>query len=348
MQALLGIIFHVVGGVAAGSFYAPYKSIKKWNWENFWIIGGLFAWLIVPLFLTALTIPGFISIIKNTQLSILLSVFGFGLLWGVGGLTFGLGIRHLGLSLGNTLILGITLLFGALAPSIFYYFFPKENTTDISEMIMSSSGKLVLLGISLSIVGIIICGKAGNMKKKDFEIHKSEKSNEFNLKKGLVFTLISGLLSACFNFGIEAGKPIAQTVVAQNHNSLFQNNISFVILLWGGLLVNLVWCIYLNYRNNSFGKYIDKKLPLGRNYLLCGLAGTIWFLQFFFYGMGESRMGNGASSWILHMTSIILVSNMWGVLLKEWHGVRKATRRTIVLGIMVLILSIIIVGYGNI
>lgn len=165
---------------------------------------------------------------------------------------------------------------------------------------------------------------------------------------------ISGILSAFFNFGIEAGKPMANLANANwqvSHpgegNFLFQNNVIFVVILWGGLTTNFIWCMILNARNKTFADYTNKKSPLAKNYLFCALAGTMWFLQFFFYGMGESKMGNGASSWILHMSFIILVANMWGITLKEWNGVSSKTKTTITIGILTIIASVFIVGYGN-
>ncbi len=134
---------------------------------------------------------------------------------------------------------------------------------------------------------------------------------------------------------------------AETGEFLFKNNVIFVVILWGGLTTNFIWCMILNARNKSFGDYTNKKSPLIKNYLLCALGGTMWFLQFFFYGMGESKMGNGASSWILHMSFIILVANMWGIVLKEWKGVTKQTKTTIVIGIATIILSVLTVGYGN-
>jgi L-rhamnose-H+ transport protein len=140
---------------------------------------------------------------------------------------------------------------------------------------------------------------------------------------------------------------MAEAAVAQGYNPLFQNNVTYVVLLWGGLTTNFIWCIVLNAKNKTFPDYTDKKAPLAKNYIFSALAGTTWFLQFFFYGMGESKLGNGASSWILHMAFIILVSNMWGIFLKEWKGVKVQTRITITIGIITILASVILVGYGN-
>ncbi len=198
------------------------------------------------------------------------------------------------------------------------------------------------------------------MKEKEYQIN--EKANprnngiktEYKFALGLFVSIVSGVLSACFNFGLEAGKPMADVAnniwKAANPSQgefLYANNVIFIVVLWGGLTTNFIWCMILNARNKTFGDYVNKKTPLISNYLFAALAGTTWFLQFFFYGMGASKLGNGASSWILHMSFIILVANMWGFVSKEWKGVSKKTRFTILAGVFVIILSVLIVGYGN-
>jgi L-rhamnose-H+ transport protein len=222
---------------------------------------------------------------------------------------------------------------------------------------------IVLAGLFVCIIGIVIAGKAGMMKEKELKAETPSPTDahgapagktEYKFALGMTVAIISGVLSACFNFGIEAGesmKKVADAAYAAANpceaKFLFGNNVTYVVLLWGGLATNLVWCMILNARNKSFGDYTNKKTPLRRNYLFAALAGTTWFLQFFFYGMGESKLGNGASSWILHMAFIILVANMWGVIANEWKGTSKRTKRTIATGIVVIILSVLVVGYGN-
>ena len=355
MGAILGVIFHFIGGFASGSFYMPYKKVKGWSWESFWITGGLFSWLIVPPLAAYLTIPGFMDIIRGASSQVIGTTFLMGLLWGIGGLTYGLGVRYLGVSLGSSIILGLCSVFGALVPSIYYYFSPKEGKDTIADLFGTSWGRMVMIGLLLCVIGIIICGKAGSMKDKDLGGTNVDASgSEYKVKLGLIVAVISGVLSACFSFGIEAGASMGE--VANNvwkvanpgqGEFLFKNNVIFVVILWGGLTTNFIWCMILNARNKSFGDYTNKKTPLIKNYIFCALAGTTWFLQFFFYGMGESKLGNGASSWILHMSFIILVANMWGIISKEWNGVSKKTKTTIIIGILTIILSVLVVGYGN-
>lgn len=357
MGIILGVIFHFIGGFASGSFYMPYKKVKDWSWESFWIVGGLFSWLIVPPVAAWLTVPGFAEIIRNSPAQILATTFLMGIFWGIGGLMYGLGVRYLGMSLGNSVILGFCSAFGSLIPAIYYNYVPtagKEKQT-LGFLLHHPGGQFVLLGVLVCIAGIAICGRAGMLKEKELSgEQKTASVKEFNLAKGLIIATISGILSAFFNFGIEAGKPMANLANTnwqlQNPgqgNFLFQNNVIFVVILWGGLTTNFIWCMILNARNQTFGDYTRAGTPLLRNYLFCALAGTAWFLQFFFYGMGESKLGNGASSWILHMSFIILVANMWGIALKEWKGVSSKTKTTIIIGIITIIASVMIVGYGN-
>jgi L-rhamnose-H+ transport protein len=194
------------------------------------------------------------------------------------------------------------------------------------------------------------------MKDKNLvDAGKADPSNtEYKIGLGLVVSIISGILSACFAFGIDAGKDMADQaneIWKSTHPGegefLFQNNVTYILIMWGGLTTNLIWCMILNFRNKTFSNYTDTTKPLLANYFFSALAGTTWFMQFFFYGMGESKLGNGASSWILHMAFIILIANTWGLILKEWNGVKRQTLATVIAGILLIILSVVIVGYGN-
>src|SRR6478672_1415139 len=332
MQVVLGVIFHFIGGFASGSFYIPYKKVKGWHWESYWIIGGLFSWLIVPPLAAWLTIPGFTQIISDASGSVLGATYFFGLLWGIGGLTYGLGVRYLGVALGSSIILGLCSVFGALVPSFYYNFFPKAGKDSFTDMITSTWGRVVLLGVIICILGIAICGKAGVMKEKDLSVGRTDEENkEYKFGLGLFVSIVSGVLSACFAFGIDAGKDMAnkanalwKAVHPAQGEFLFQNNVTYVVILWGGLTTNFIWCMILNARNKSFGDYTNEKTPLLRNYAFAALAGL---------------------TWILHMAFIILVANFWGIAVKEWKGVTKKTFTTVIVGIATIILSVLVVGY---
>jgi len=348
MQVLLGVLYHSIGGFASGSFYMPYNKVKGWAWESYWIIGGLFSWLIVPPLAAWLTIPGFAEIIAAGSGQILFYTFLMGLLWGIGGLSYGLGVRYLGMSLGNSVVLGFCAAFGAIVPSIYYSVNPTDGKISFTDMLASSGGQLVLLGVLVCLIGIGIAGKAGMMKERELSKEEQKKSvAEFSLVKGLIIAVLSGILSSFFNFGIEAGKPLANAAVEAGFNPLYQNNVTFVVILWGGLTTNLIWTAILSIKNKTYGDFVNRSTPIAKNIMFSAMAGTTWFLQFFFYGMGESKLGNGASSWILHMSTIIITANMWGIYRKEWKGTATKTKWTITFGILLIILSIAIVAFGN-
>ena len=331
MQAVLGVIFHFIGGFASGSFYIPYKKVKGWAWESYWIVGGIFSWLLVPPLAAYLTIPHFGEIIKHTDTHTLLITYVFGLLWGIGGLTYGLGVRYLGVALGSSIILGLCSVFGALIPSIYYDFNPTPGKDTFTDLISNHWGQMVLLGILVCIIGIIVCGKAGTMKEKDLlKSGQISENKDYKIGLGLVVSIISGVLSACFAFGLDAGKDMANeaNTIWQAANPgqgkfLYQNNVTYIIILWGGLTTNFIWCMILNARNKTFGDYANKKTPLLSNYIFSAIAGTTWFLQFFFYGMGESKLGNGPSSWILHMAFYYPDSKHVGAGIKRMEGSKK-------------------------
>ncbi|MFN5932600.1 MAG: L-rhamnose/proton symporter RhaT, partial [Sphingobacteriales bacterium] len=237
MNAILGVLFHFIGGFASGSFYIPFKKVKGWNWESFWIIGGLFSWLIVPPIAAYLTIPDFGNIITNTDSIILGIVYVFGVLWGIGGLTYGLGVRFLGVSLGSSIILGLCMIFGALIPAIFYDFKPTPDKDTFSQMLATDWGRIVLMGLVVCIVGIIVSGKAGMMKEKELSADASKNtSSEYKFTLGMIVAVVSGVLSACFNFGLEGGQIMATMAndiwKAANPDQgefLFRNNVVYVV-----------------------------------------------------------------------------------------------------------------------
>src|SRR5665647_1177881 len=200
MQVILGVIFHFIGGFASGSFYMPFKKVRGWAWESYWIIGGIFSWLIVPPLAAYLTIPHFGEIIHNTPGSTLVYTYIFGLLWGIGGLTYGLGVRYLGVSLGSSIILGLCMVFGALIPSVYYNIFPKEGKDTIHMLITSHWGLIVMAGLIVCIIGIILCGKAGTMKEREYQAADKAHQDSVQLKYeykfalGLFVSIVSGVL----------------------------------------------------------------------------------------------------------------------------------------------------------
>ena len=332
---------HALGGFASGSFYLPYKRVRRWAWESYWLVGGLFSWLAAPLIMGSITVSDLFDVLSQASSNTLWWTYFWGVLWGFGGLTFGLAMRYLGLSLGMAVTLGLCAVFGTLVPPIWQGEFVK--------LISTTSGRVIVLGLAVCVVGISVCGIAGMMKERSLsDAQKKAIITEFDLRKGLLVAVFSGVMSACMSFGLTAGQPIAELAIQHGTDSLYMNNAPLVIILLGGLTTNAIWSIYLNIRNRTYGDYTDVSAPILSNIIFCALAGTTWYFQFFFYGMGDSKMGEYRfSGWTLHMAFIIAFSSFWGLYLHEWKGANAATMRTITLGISMVILSTVIVGIGN-
>jgi len=351
----LGVLFHWLGGLASGSFYVPFKGVRKIAWETYWLIGGFFSWILVPWFCASLLTSDLLTVLSETGTSTLFWCYFFGLLWGMGNATFGLTMRYLGMSLGMAVALGYCAVFGTLMPPIFRGEF-------VGQVLGTSSGQVILVGVLVCVLGIVIAGLAGMSKEREMSTEQKQAAiKEFSLKKGLIVATISGVLSACFSYGLAAGDPIKEITLRHGTGSLWQGLPVLVVVLLGGFTSNFLWCAFLNVKNGTGYQYLAKELkpqhiekgqtasiPVGANLFFCALAGTTWYLQFFFYSMGETKMGTYKfSSWTLHMASIIIFSTLWGVFLHEWKGASRKTLRLVVLTIFTLIGSTIIVGYGN-
>lgn len=380
---LIGVFYHWLGGLASASFYIPYRGVRKWSWETYWLVGGFFSWIIAPLTLAALLVPDLWVLIGAAPGRALLWAYFFGAMWGIGGLTFGLTMRYLGIALGMAVALGFCAAFGTLVPPIF--------SGEIGKILSTGSGQTILVGVLACLAGIGVSGMAGMSKERELSPEqKAATVKEFNFGKGMLVATFSGVMSSCFAYGLTAGKPLAElskaSLVRHGGSDLWQNLPVLVIVLWGGFTTNFIWCVILNLKNHSSHEYLNLRpsavtevveaegvmpsgvaeertvhatlvppprrspapAPLLRNYLFSAIAGVTWYLQFFFYSMGQTKMGKFEfSSWTLHMASIIIFSTLWGIVLHEWKGTSNRTHALIAIGLAVLIGSTVIVGYGN-
>lgn len=346
-MVLLGVLLHAIGGFAAGSFYIPLKKIRDWAWESGWFISGIFSWIIAPWIVASLAVPHLYDVLSGTSGSTLFWTYFFGVLWGIGGLTFGLSVRYLGLSLGYAVVLGFCAAFGTLIPPIYHgQFMAMIYAADGS---LNVSGVMTLLGVVICLIGISICGSAGMVKEKTMtEAEKKKNIADFNLGKGVVVAVLSGVMSACMAFAFQAGAEIGKRAVDAGTDELYRNFPVLIIVLAGGMTTNGIWCLYMNFKNRTLGDYTKKSPVKFTNYVYAAAAGITWYLQFMFYGMGTTRMGAyDFSSWTLHMAFIIAFSNVWGLYFKEWQGAPRRAISLVVTGIMVLVLSTVVVGAGN-
>jgi L-rhamnose-H+ transport protein len=374
----IGVIYHWIGGFASATNFIPFRAIKRWSWEIYWLIQGFAAWIVAPVVLAYIFVPNLFGILHTayaTHPSDCLYAFLFGALWGIGGLTFGLAIRYLGLGLGYAIALGFCTAFGTLIPPIYH--------GQMHAILTERSGQVVLIGVALCLVAIAVSGAAGYSKEHeiDAELKADSGERDFSFVKGLAVAIFAGIMSSFFAVGLDAAKPIADItrtqLLAAGHADLWANLPALIVILWGGFATNLIWSAALIARNRSIRQFagepginpmgttqvtgesfadLDPRNPvprlragvLIRNYLFAAFAGIVWYFQFFFYSMGQTKMGKyDFSSWTLHMASIIIFATLWGLALKEWRGTSTRTKWLVATGLFLLVGSTVVVGYGN-
>jgi L-rhamnose-H+ transport protein len=251
----------------------------------------------------------------------------FGVLWGVGGLTFGLSMRYLGVALGQSLALGTCAGLGTI----------------LTPLLLGRAGDLtasVVIGVVVTLVGIAIIGVAGHMKSQSLsEEQKREAVKDFNFTKGIAVALLAGFMSACFNIGLGFGEPLN---FGDATADIFKTLPATFMVTLGGFATNAIYCLYQNYRNRTFSDYGEKSL-WANNILFCALAGVLWYIQFFGLSLGKGFLTESASlltfSWCILMALNVVFSNVWGIILKEWKGCSTRTIAVLVAGLAVLIIS---------
>jgi L-rhamnose-H+ transport protein len=376
----IGVIYHWIGGFASATNFIPFRGIKRWSWEIYWLIQGFAAWIVAPTLLGSIFVPNLFGIIHQVYVTNprnVMLAFLFGVLWGVGGITFGLAIRYLGIALGYAIALGLCAAFGTVVPPIAHGQF--------GAILHSTAGQIILLGVLVCLIGVAVNGAAGVSKEREITPEEKAEAGEtdYNFGKGIAIAILAGFMSSFFAFGLDAGKPIgdlARTqLLAAGRLDLWQNLPILVVVLWGGFVTNFIWSAILIFQNGSVRQFTgepgsnpmrathatgqtlvdfdpldpstyDRLAPrtLIANYIFAAMAGVIWYFQFFFYSMGQTKMGKyDFSSWTLHMASIIIFATLWGLFLKEWRGTSRRTKTLVATGLFLLISSTVVVGYGN-
>lgn len=328
MNLVFGLLIIAAGAFCQSSSYVPINKIKAWSWESYWIIQGVFAWLLFPLLGALLAVPSGESLIglftANGKASLLTMLFG--MLWGVGGLTFGLSMRYLGVALGQSLALGTCAGLGAILGPVF---------TGHAHDLTSS----VIIGVVVTLLGIAIIGVAGAMKSSSQgEEEKKQAVKDFNFGKGIIVALLAGFMSACFNIGLSFGEPLSWA----GTQDIFRSLPATLLVTIGGFITNAIYCFYQNSRNHSWADY-RKKEVWGNNLVFCILAGLLWYSQFFGLSLGKGFLTEYPAlitfSWCILMALNVTFSNVWGIILKEWKGASRKTITVLLIGLAILIFS---------
>ena len=331
----MGLLIIAIGSFGQSSSYVPIKKVKSWAWESFWIVQGIFAWLVFPFLGALLGVPQGMGLFELLGSGGALKSIVYGVLWGVGGLTFGLSMRYLGVALGQSISLGTCAGFGTLLPAIF-----------AGTNLFRGEGLILLVGVCITLAGIAVIGYAGSLRSKNMtEEEKKAAIKDFALTKGLLVALLAGVMSACFALGLDAGAPIKEAALSNGVKPLFAGLPVILLVTFGGFLTNAAYCIQQNVKNHTGGDYFSVSgSVLVNNLLFCALAGVLWYSQFFGLEMGKSFLADSplllAFSWSILMSLNVTFSNVWGILLKEWKGCDRKTITVLVVGLVILVFSV--------
>ncbi len=331
MNSTIGTLICALGGIAGAAFALPFRGIKEVRYESYWFIYAIAGLVVFPFALAYLTCPGFLDVICAADKSTLVRCIGFGALWGLGGLTWGLMIRYLGIGLGLAIGCGLCSATGTLIPPLV--------TGKAAELVKDTPAIVTLVSVMISLVGIVLVGLSGKFKEGELDAEAKKKAvAEFNFKKGIMVALFSGVASAGMNFGLQGGLDLEQASLASGVDAKRIGMPVLVVVLWGGFAVNAAWCLWQNFKNKSFADYAKPT----NAWFLAALAGVIWAMQFACQKAGEPAMGEMRYiSFAVVMGSCVLFSSLLGVVLGEWKGTKLKTRLVLAAGLAVLALSIV-------
>ena len=365
---LLGVFFHGIGALFAATCYTPQKRVKRWSWQTYWLTQASFCWFFLPILGAWLTIPDLANVLREMFSThdgkmVMLRTFLLGAAYGIGGTAFGISIRYIGFSLTYAIAVGLSSVLGTLMPTYIggvvdgikahdgWFHALMAGFGTIQAKFNLAGGEWVLAGILVGIIGIACAGWAGRMKEND--LSAQNKRGEFSLSKGLLLSLLAGVLSAVYGIALSTGKPIAD-VAAAHGAGIWQGNVIYIFSNTGAFITTAIYCLWLHARHKTLGEMVElpagaEKASLPLNWIMAIVTGVFWYGQFFFYNLGHVRLGQkfDFTSWAIHMIMLVLFSNLVGVALREWRQCRRVTHTTIALALVVLTCAVLSLTYGN-
>lgn len=320
-----GILLVLFAGCCSGVFSTPFNKNPKWAWENNWLLWSIFALIVCPSIAIGLTIPHVFSVYAaNPGPTAVIAAFGVA--WGISAFMFGMGIDYLGVSLAIPVMQGLTNAIGTIAPILL----------KTPAALFTSDGVNILIGVLVSVAGILLISSAGKARNGGGKPGKS-------FRTGLLICIIAGAFGPLINFGFVYGEPLQQTAVELGAKSIFSANATWGVIFVAGFLVNAVRCAFLLKKNGTAAAYKESK---PRNFLWAALAGIIWYASILLYGMGCNQMGAFAASvgWAIMQATAIITSNLAGIMMGEWKGAPKPAVAKMAGGMCLLVLSVIIIS----
>lgn len=328
----IGLAGVVMAGIFQGSFMLPMKWTRRWAWENTWLIFSFTAYLLLPWTIVLSTMPCIFGVYHSIGAHTLLMVILFGAGWGVGAVTFGVGVDAVGLALGFAVILGVAACAGTLLPLLLL---PAGIFSEARIVVTAASLVLMLLGVAL-------CSYAGLWKEQ-----RPITRAQVPYRKGLVVCFASGILSACGNLGFVYGADIADKAHLAGAPADLAPNAIWALLTLALFVCNGGYALLRLRRNHTARNFNQSGTAM--YYLLGILMGALWMGGFVLYGAGARRLGPFGSSlgWAMFMSVMVIAANLLGIATGEWRGAPASAGRLLAVGLLVLVLASVGLGYAN-
>jgi len=345
MTTLLGLLLGLFSGVMTGSFSLPMKKTTRWSWEATWLVWSVCALLIIPWTIAFITVPDILDIFSDAKLADIILVFIFGLCWGLGAVFFGQSIAMIGISLAFALCIGLATALGSLIPML------KDP-----QVFHTAAGMWSTAGIAVMVLGVAVCAVAGHQKDKQIRagntsndpgVEDTKNSSTGKMALGLILAVLGGIFSSMLNFAFNFSQSIKDAALDAGASVSSAADPVWALTLLGGLMTNVIYCSALLCRNKTWSDY--RKDNTFSHWFLAALMGAIWMPSIALYGRAAVMMGDlgGSAGWGLYMGMVIVISNFWGFVTGEWRGVRGKPVQLMGLGIVLLLMAILLIGYGT-
>ncbi len=334
MQTELGILLAVFGGVMVGNCMLPLKYMRKWHWENVWIVFSLVALVFMPWAIAFLRVHNLLAVYASVGRRAFLLPFLFGAGWGIAQVLFGLAVIRIGMALSFAITIGLSAALGSLVPILL-----KQPA-----FLTSGRGLVLLAGMVLMLTGVVICSWAG--RRRELEQTKDVAgSGTRPFMSGLLFAFGAGLLAPMLNYALAFGDTLIAAALRQQTAHVDAPYAVWPIALAGGAIPNLIYSLWLVQRNRSWANFT----PVWPEITLGAIMGGLWMGSVAIYGSATTLLGVlGASiGWSIYQICIIFTANISGWMAGEWKGVRLQSKLALWGGLIVLGTATIAITYGN-
>lgn len=330
MQTEVGVILAIGSGVMLGNSMLPLNYLRRWHWENAWMIFSLVGLVVLPWVLAWFRVPQLSAVYRSVGSANFIMPVVFGLGWGCAQVLFGLAVSSVGMALAFAITIGLSAALGTSIPIISKH----------PELLATSKGALLIAGMALMVAGVFCCGIAGRRRERERGVGGK------GAAAGLWMAIVAGILAPMLNFGLAFGDKFIVEAVRQNTAVSDAPFSVWPVVLAGGAIPNLAFAIYLLSKNKTMAQFHPAWPDVGWG----ALMGLLWMGAVAIYGTATTGLGvlGAAVGWSIFQICIILTANVSGLICGEWKGVSLRSKRVLWSGVFLLAAATIAITYGAI